>query len=106
MTIFDCAVIYDDEVTDGFVKTLAQLFDQDPSRTAYVALEKRYVFTIANFESVAPMYEEFLRCIARRGLDWTIEHVEIDFPQYFTYDRVEQMILMRIRSKKYSTEKL
>ena len=69
------------------------------SRTAYVALEKRYVFTIQDLESVAPMYEEFLRCIARRKLDWTIEQVDIDFPQYLTYDRVNEMILMRITRK-------
>ncbi|XP_043284281.1 methyltransferase-like protein 22 [Venturia canescens] len=95
-------VIYDDDVTDGFVATLSKLFDENPSRIAYVALEKRYVFTIANLDSVAPMYEEFLRCIDRRKFNWTIEYIDLEFPQYFQYDRVKQMILMKIHPKKDS----
>lgn len=91
-------VIYDDEITEGFVGTLARLLDEDSSRTAYVALEKRYVFTTSDLDSVAPMYEEFLRCVARRHLRWSIEHLPTDFPRYFKYDRVKQMVLMRIRN--------
>ncbi|XP_057328193.1 methyltransferase-like protein 22 [Microplitis mediator] len=92
-------VIYDNEITEGFVDTLSKLLDSDTKRTAYVALEKRFVFTIADLDSVAPMYEEFMRCIARRNLNWKIENINIDFPQYFQYNRNEQLILMKIYSK-------
>ncbi|XP_053594877.1 methyltransferase-like protein 22 isoform X2 [Microplitis demolitor] len=92
-------VIYDNEITEGFVDTLSKLLDSDTKRTAYVALEKRFVFTIADLDSVAPMYEEFMRCIARRNLNWNIENVNIDFPQYFQYNRNKQLILMKIYSK-------
>ncbi|KAG7205441.1 hypothetical protein KM043_007433 [Ampulex compressa] len=90
-------VIYDDKITDGFVCTLAKLLSLKPSKVVYVALEKRYVFTVADMETNAPMYEEFLLCIKRHKLNWLIEHIKIDFPQYFKYERVAQLVLLRIR---------
>ncbi|XP_012274371.1 methyltransferase-like protein 22 isoform X2 [Orussus abietinus] len=90
-------VIYDDDITEGFVGTLERLFNSGFPKVAYVALEKRYVFTVADLDSVAPMYEEFLRCVRRRNHNWNIEHVATDFPQYFRYDRVDRLILMKIQ---------
>nr|KAF7410908.1 hypothetical protein H0235_013515 [Vespula pensylvanica] len=92
-------VIYDDVITNGFVTTLEKLLSKEVPKTAYIALEKRYVFTVANMETVAPMYEEFLRCIQRRNLNWNIEYVKIDFPRFFKYERVQHMILMKIENK-------
>ncbi|KAK2584931.1 hypothetical protein KPH14_002526 [Odynerus spinipes] len=91
-------VIYDDVITDGFVTTLGKLLSKGP-KTAYIALEKRYVFTIADMETVAPMYEEFLRCIKRRNFNWNIEYIKIDFPRFFKYERVQHMILMKIENR-------
>ncbi|KAI4484038.1 hypothetical protein M0804_007494 [Polistes exclamans] len=91
-------VIYDDVITDGFVTTLDKILKKKDSKIAYIALEKRYVFTVANMDTVAPMYEEFLRCIRRRNLNWNIEYVKIDFPRFFKYDRVKHMILMKIEN--------
>lgn len=93
-------VIYDDVITDGFVTTLDKILKKKDSKIAYIALEKRYVFTVANMDTVAPMYEEFLRCIRRRNLNWNIEYVKIDFPRFFKYDRVKHMILMKIQDRK------
>lgn len=90
-------VIYDETITKGFVRTLAQLFNSKIPKTAYIALEQRYVFTISDMDTTAPMYDEFLRCVAREKLDWSIEYVKIDFPKYFDYDRVKHMILMKIQ---------
>ncbi|XP_011498998.1 PREDICTED: methyltransferase-like protein 22 [Ceratosolen solmsi marchali] len=92
-------VIYDDKITDGFVKTLTKLLDLPNVRQAYVAMEKRYVFTITDLDSVAPMYEEFLRCIKRRKLNWSIEEIDLDFPQYFHYQRLSQLLLMKIEKR-------
>lgn len=92
-------VIYDDIITDGFVATLKKLLSNKVQKTVYIALEKRYVFTIADMETVAPMYEEFLRCIKRQNLNWNIEYIKIDFPRFFKYDRVQHMILMKIENK-------
>ncbi|KAK0089996.1 hypothetical protein PV325_004129 [Microctonus aethiopoides] len=92
-------VIYDIDITKGFVNTLEKLLGDDSSRTAYIALEKRYVFTINDLDSVAPMYEEFLRSIVKQNLNWNIKMIDLDFPQYFHYDRVKQMILMKIQKQ-------
>ncbi|XP_076663641.1 methyltransferase-like protein 22 isoform X2 [Andrena cerasifolii] len=92
-------VIYDESITEGFVLTLAKLLNSENPKAAYVALEKRYVFTTANMDTVAPMYEEFLKCIERQNLKWHIEYIKIDFPRYFKYDRVRHMILMKIENK-------
>ncbi|XP_035728352.1 methyltransferase-like protein 22 isoform X2 [Vespa mandarinia] len=92
-------VIYDDVITNGFVITLEKLLSKEVLKTAYIALEKRHVFTVANMETVAPMYEEFLRCIQRRNLNWNIEYVKIDFPRFFKYERIQHMILMKIENK-------
>ncbi|XP_043465601.1 methyltransferase-like protein 22 isoform X2 [Leptopilina heterotoma] len=90
-------VIYDDTITEGFVNTLEKLFNANSTSVAYVALEKRFVFTLADLDSVAPMYEEFQRIITKKNYKWNIEEIKLDFPQYFRYDRLKQMILMKIK---------
>ena len=81
------------------MKTLDKLLNCKRKPVAYVALEKRFVFTIADLDSVAPMYEEFLRCVERHKLNWSVEHLKTDFPQYFRYQRLDQLILMKIQKK-------
>ncbi|KAJ8687891.1 hypothetical protein QAD02_023686, partial [Eretmocerus hayati] len=92
-------VIYDDKITDGFVKTLGKLFDFPNIRQIYVALEKRYVFTIADLDSVAPSYEEFFRSLRRHKLDLAIDEIKLQFPQFFRYQRLSQLVLMKIERK-------
>ncbi|XP_012268154.2 methyltransferase-like protein 22 [Athalia rosae] len=91
-------VIYDDQITDAFVKTLIKLLDSRSSKTIYIAMEKRFVFTTSDLDSVAPMYEEFLRCVERYNTNWNIQWLEVDFPQYFKYDRVKELIIMKIEN--------
>ena len=92
-------VIYDETVTKGFVQTLTELLNSDVQKVVYIALEKRYVFTTAKMETTAPMYEEFLNLIEAKHLNWHIEYIKIDFPQYFKYNRVKQMVLIKIENK-------
>ncbi|XP_011163804.1 methyltransferase-like protein 22 isoform X2 [Solenopsis invicta] len=91
-------VIYDDKITDGFVRTLTKLLHTTNKKTIYIALEKRYVFTVADLDTAAPMYEEFLRCIEKYKMNWSIDYINIDFPRYFKYDRVQHLVLMKIQS--------
>ncbi|XP_076661478.1 methyltransferase-like protein 22 isoform X2 [Halictus rubicundus] len=48
-------VIYDENITEGFVQTLKKLLYSKIPKTVYIALEKRYVFTVANMDTTAPM---------------------------------------------------
>ncbi|XP_012231614.2 methyltransferase-like protein 22 isoform X2 [Linepithema humile] len=92
-------VIYDEKITDGFVRTLSKLLCTKKRKIVYVALEKRYVFTIADLDTTAPMYEEFLRCIEKyRSTNWSVDYINIDFPRYFRYDRVKHLVLMKIQN--------
>lgn len=92
-------VIYDDKITEAFIATIGHLFAHSkPSMRMLVALEKRYVFTLAEMDSVAPCFEHFLRIFdqklrSRLRLDFLPTK---DFPQYFEYDRVSQLVLMQI----------
>lgn len=88
-------MIYDDEITEAFAKTIEKILAVPLKRSVFVALEKRYVFTIADCDSVAPCYEYFVDCLGRLK-NVTKEQVPLDFPQYFEYDRVKELVLWKI----------
>ncbi|XP_034109103.1 methyltransferase-like protein 22 [Drosophila albomicans] len=94
-------VVYDDSLTDAFVRVIEHIFERGQKsgkpKTVYMAMEKRYVFTLEDCDSVAPMYEHFLRQTVRKP--WIIENIPLDFAQYFEYERCPQLILMRISSR-------
>lgn len=92
-------VIYDDTITEAFVATIGLLFEHSkPSMQMLVALEKRFVFTLAELDSVAPCFEHFKRMFDKnlRG-KLRIDFIPLeDFQQFFEYDRVKQLVLMKI----------
>ncbi|XP_023949615.2 methyltransferase-like protein 22 [Bicyclus anynana] len=94
-------VIYDDDVTAAFISTIQKILGTNPPKTIYIVLEKRYVFTIEHMDSVAPCYETFLSLLdqAKIHSDWSVEQMSTDFPKYFTYDRVKDLVLWKISSK-------
>lgn len=92
-------VIYDDKITEAFIATIGHLFDHSkPTMQLLMALEKRFVFTLAELDSVAPCFEHFLRVFDEQlRSKLRIDFIPItDFQQYFEYDRVKQLVLMRI----------
>lgn len=91
-------MIYDDDITDAFIRTLTKLLDSNTKRVIYIALEKRYVFTVADLESLAPCYEHFLASIdkIRWSKNWKFESIPIDFSQYFQYERVKELVLLKL----------
>ncbi|XP_063235491.1 methyltransferase-like protein 22 isoform X2 [Bacillus rossius redtenbacheri] len=92
-------VIYDNDVTEAFVDTLVELLRLPPTKTVYIALEKRYVFTVADLDCCAPCYEFFVQCLSQAvPPGWTCEQLPLDFPQYFRYDRVKELVLWRLTS--------
>lgn len=98
-----CAdVIYDDEITNAFVLALEGLLLELPKlKAVYIALEKRYVFTVEDMDSVAPSYEHFLRVFYRRNnrfgtMRWKLKQVSTNFPRYFDYEKVKDLVLLKI----------
>ncbi|XP_031768610.2 methyltransferase-like protein 22 isoform X2 [Galleria mellonella] len=97
-------VIYDDDVTAGFIRTIEKIMNTNPPKTLYVALEKRYVFTIEHMDSVAPCYETFLTLLHKditgtASSTWSVEQLPLDFPKYFTYDRVKELVVWKMTSR-------
>lgn len=92
------SAVYDDDITEAFVKTLEHIAIKAPHTSIYVALEKRFVFTIADCDSVAPCYDYFVECLNNtKKLD--CEECALNFPKCFQYDRVKELVLWRIRLK-------
>lgn len=89
------AVVYDDHLTDAFVQTIVKLLDVPPQRTILVALEKRYVFTIRDCDTCAPCFDYFMEKLENLR-KVVVEKVELDFPQYFQYDRCKELVLWKI----------
>ncbi|KAF5303372.1 hypothetical protein FQR65_LT08285 [Abscondita terminalis] len=90
-------VIYDNDLTENFVKTLKFFVSHSSVNYIYVALEKRYVFTTADCDVSAPCYEFFMECLETFQIK--VEKVPLDFPQYFRYDRVKELVLLKITCK-------
>ncbi|XP_021968682.1 methyltransferase-like protein 22 [Folsomia candida] len=110
-------VIYHVEITNAFIRTLRKILTagEKRSKDIYVALEKRYVFTLADMDSCAPMHNHFLEqldtqlglspgCLPRpldleNTIEVTMTCVPLDFKQYFNYDRCKELVLYHIRSQ-------
>ncbi|CAG9770421.1 unnamed protein product [Ceutorhynchus assimilis] len=97
-TVIAADVVYDDSLTEAFVKTVQKLLDIPPKRSILIALEKRYVFTISDCDTCAPCYDYFLEKL-KILKNVSIEEITTDFPQYFKYDRCKELVLWKITSK-------
>ncbi|KAL5291687.1 METTL22 family protein [Megaselia abdita] len=89
-------VIYDNDLTDCFINVIEMLLNNPKKKTFYIALEKRYVFTLADLETVAPCFEYFLTKVAQKP--WKLNYIPIDFPQFFTYKRCKDLVLLKVEN--------
>ena len=55
------------------------------------------MFTVADLDTVAPAHDHFLNKLDT--MDVTLEFLDTQFKQYFCYDRGDEMVLMKIKSK-------
>ena len=63
-----------------------------------VNTDPRYVFTIADLDTVAPAYDFFmekLETFCDNQTKITHELLDLDFPQYFCCDKSQEMIFNR-----------
>uniref|UniRef100_A0A7N0TSZ4 Methyltransferase-like protein 22 n=1 Tax=Kalanchoe fedtschenkoi TaxID=63787 RepID=A0A7N0TSZ4_KALFE len=104
-------VIYNDDLTDVFFRTLEKLMSCGSEKVLYLALEKRYNFSLDDLKVVANGYSNFLSYISvEEGHDGT--HIKptafvgklIDLtqiPQYINeYDRGTDVELWEIKYRK------
>jgi len=97
-------VVYDNRITDAFFATVRDVMSQPPDKTLLIALEKRYVFTTEDLDTVAPCYEHFLERLYEMtrgggtgGVRWTAQEVKPEeIPQSFDYERTRHLVLWRI----------
>ncbi|KAL9244647.1 hypothetical protein vseg_018405 [Gypsophila vaccaria] len=96
-------VIYSDELTDAFFSILKKLMCQDSEKVLYLALEKRYNFTVDDLDVVANGYSHFLSYLTDKN-GFTGNCIDLsDIPQYVReYDRGTDVELWMI---KYAAEK-
>ncbi len=101
-------VIYDDDITSSFVSFIGQLASraglQKRTMSVVIATEKRYVFTLAELDTVAPAFDFFMNQLDQlmmqqtrdQGKRMDLEFQNIDFPQYFCYERSKEMVLLKL----------
>lgn len=99
-------VIYDNDLTEAFVQTVERLLVQyDNINAIYVALEKRFVFLQNDSMPEAPMYEYFVYCMeklferhnnASGKAKYQMRPITLNFPQFFEYERVKDLVLIKI----------
>ncbi len=101
-------VIYDDDITSSFVSFIGQLASMASLRkrtmSIVIATEKRYVFTLAELDTVAPAFDFFMNQLDQlmqqqtrdQGKRMDLEFQIIDFPQYFCYERSKEMVLLKL----------
>lgn len=91
-------VIYDEALTCAFINVLDEIFKRQvvshSKKVAYIAMEKRYVFTTSELDAVAPMFEHFISLTMHKP--WIFEYIRTDFPQYFQYERCKNLVLIKI----------
>jgi predicted nicotinamide N-methyase len=96
-------VIYDDDITEDFIKFIVNLHNKVTCDTLkyVVALEKRFVFTVDDLDTVAPAHDFFIHQLEHFNVNnkthkITINYIHLDFPQYFCYERSKDMVMLEI----------
>ncbi|XP_042294230.1 methyltransferase-like protein 22 [Sceloporus undulatus] len=102
-------VFYDDDLTDAFFKMLYRITsDLKHPCSVYLSIEKRLNFTLRHMDVVCEAYSHFrsalndLQKIRDDKMRYTIELVQLSFPQCIVYERVEQLELWKITADKTS----
>ncbi|KAJ3600707.1 hypothetical protein NHX12_031685 [Muraenolepis orangiensis] len=98
-------VCYDDDLTDGFFRTVYRLCNSMTKPcTVYLSLEKRMNFTLRHMDVSCQAYDYFCHCL--RQLQATeggpqrfhVEPLAVSFPQHLQYERIEHLELWKVTS--------
>ena len=89
-------LVYDDSITDALVDFIVKTLAKHVKTKFLVSLEKRYVFTVKDLDTVAPAYQYFIDKLNKASVKFVF--LDTMFKQYFCYDRSKDMVLMLISS--------
>lgn len=95
-------VVYDDDFTDAFFRTLYQLCCSfNHSCDVYISIEKRLNFSLRHMDVSCEAYEHFRLCLQQlQDLPgppgFSVQRVAPNFPQRIMYERVEQLELWKV----------
>ncbi|XP_026543677.1 methyltransferase-like protein 22 [Notechis scutatus] len=102
-------VFYDDDLTDAFFKTLSRITrNLKNSCTVYFSMEKRFNFTLRQMDVVCEAYSHFRSTLdellktSDGEMRYSVQPVELSFPQRIVYERVPQLELWKLRAQKIS----
>ncbi|XP_072549972.1 methyltransferase-like protein 22 [Salminus brasiliensis] len=96
-------VCYDDDLTDALFRALYRITSnlRKPS-TTYFSIEKRLNFTLRHMDMTCEAYDHFRHCLEQLGdmtdgkMKFTVSPVPCSFPQFFQYERVDQLELWKV----------
>lgn len=91
-------VVYSDELTDAFFSVLQKMMCQHSGKVLYLALEKRYNFSLYDLDVVANGYSQFLSFLRdEKGFSGKIIDLS-EIPQYVReYERGNDVELWEIK---------
>lgn len=108
--IIGADIIYDNDITDALIEFLEHILQQDLGKNKHFlfSIEKRYIFTVDDLDTIAPSYEYFMAKLddlikkSTFQSKWTFDLSEYyvnDVKQYFCYQRSNDLIIMSINAK-------
>lgn len=96
-------VFYDDDLTDGFFRTLYRLCSSfTHACVTYISVEKRMNFTLRRLDVSCEAYDHFRHCLSQLSqledgrISFSVEEIPPTFPQFLQYERVEQLELWKV----------
>lgn len=96
-------VCYDDDLTDGFFRTLYQLCSNfNHICRVFISIEKRMNFTLRHMDVSCEAYDHFRHCLSQLHdlvdgkCRFRVEELSPDFPQCLMYERIEQLELWKV----------
>ncbi|XP_026993926.2 methyltransferase-like protein 22 isoform X1 [Tachysurus fulvidraco] len=103
-------VCYDDDLTDALFRTLYRISSNlRHSSTAYISMEKRLNFTLRHMDVSCEAYDHFRRRLEQitqlreKETRFTVSPVSCSFPQFFQYERVNQLELWKVSASPFHT---
>uniref|UniRef100_A0A8C5GD73 Methyltransferase like 22 n=1 Tax=Gouania willdenowi TaxID=441366 RepID=A0A8C5GD73_GOUWI len=92
-------VCYDDDLTDGFFRTLYKLCSSfTHTCIIYISIEKRMNFTLRHMDVSCDAYNHFRHCLSGlqeledQRCSFTVEQISANFTQFFIYERIEHLL--------------